>query len=188
MTGVAIRLTLLAACCGLLVSVAYSTTDAAIRKNRADHAARQLLSVVGRTDRTVIAMHDDLYQLRDPAGEVRGFIFAVTTDEGYNGRIDLWLATDLDGKVLGVRVKDHRETPGLGDKIDREVSDWILSFNGHSLAEPAQAWNVKRDGGEFDQFTGATITPRAVIHAVRDGLAKFGAQRDSWLAEARREP
>jgi len=188
MTGVAVRLTLLAACCGLLVSAADSTTDATIRENRAEHAARQLLSVVGRTDREVVAMHDDLYQLRDSAGVVRGFVFAVTTDKGYNGRIDLWLAADLDGQVLGVRVRDHRETPGLGDKIDREVSDWILSFDGHSAAEPARAWNVKRDGGEFDQFTGATITPRAVIHAVRDGLARFGIQRDSWLAEARREP
>ena len=82
--------------------------------------------------------------------------------------LNLLTGIDAGGTVLGVRVVSHRETPGLGDPIELEKSDWILGFTGRSLLEPRNSgWAVKRDGGEFDQFTGATITPRAVVQAVK---------------------
>jgi len=91
--------------------------------------------------------------------------------DGYNGRIDLLLGIAADGRVAGVRVTSHRETPGLGDAIEADKSDWVLAFDGASLERPAPSgWTVRRDGGAFDQFTGATITPRAIVKAVRKTL------------------
>lgn len=86
--------------------------------------------------------------------------------EGYSGAIHLLIGADFHGKVFGVRVTEHHETPGLGDKIDLRVSDWITRFTGRTVqgADDRQ-WAVKKDGGEYDQFTGATITPRAVVNA-----------------------
>lgn len=99
---------------------------------------------------------------------------------GYAGPIDLVMGVDLQGRVLGVRVTRHTETPGLGDKIEVAKDDWIRDFEGKSLGSPpAERWQVKKDGGAFDQFAGATITPRAVVKAVREGLAFFTAHRDA---------
>ncbi len=93
------------------------------------------------------------------------------------------MGVDRDGKILGVRVIKHAETPGLGDKLELSRSDWILSFNGRSLTDPdAAGWAVKKEGGIFDQFTGATITPRSVIKSVKEGLDFFVAHRDELLA------
>ncbi|SFX10122.1 electron transport complex subunit RsxG [Marinospirillum alkaliphilum] len=104
-------------------------------------------------------------------GQPAMVLLPVVAPDGYTGRIELLVALRLDGQVQGVRVIEHRETPGLGDKIEAAKSDWIFSFNGRSLNNPDIAgWTVRRDGGEFDQFTGATITPRAVVHAVRRSL------------------
>ncbi|MCB1647429.1 MAG: RnfABCDGE type electron transport complex subunit G, partial [Pseudomonadales bacterium] len=98
---------------------------------------------------------------------------------GYNGLIQLIMAVDLQGRVLGVRVTRHQETPGLGDKIEPQLSDWIHRFEGRSLEDPEVAgWTVRKNGGDFDQFTGATITPRAVVHAVRDRLLALQKQAD----------
>jgi electron transport complex protein RnfG len=100
--------------------------------------------------------------------------------DGYNGRIDLLLGIEADGRVAGVRVTSHRETPGLGDAIEADKSDWVLAFDGASLERPASSgWTVRRDGGAFDQFTGATITPRAVVKAVRRALEYHEANSDS---------
>ncbi|CDL84292.1 electron transport complex subunit RsxG [Xenorhabdus cabanillasii] len=91
-----------------------------------------------------------------------------TAPDGYSGAIQLLVGTDFSGKVLGVRVTEHHETPGLGDKIDTRISDWIYAFSGKKIASNNDThWAVKKDGGEFDQFTGATITPRAVVNAVK---------------------
>ena len=96
--------------------------------------------------------------------------------DGYNGSIRLLVAINLDSTLAGVRVVQHRETPGLGDAIDAQRSDWILGFDGKSLTTPPRKdWKVKRDGGDFDQFTGATITPRAVVKAVKKALLYFQA-------------
>ncbi|NVK55962.1 MAG: electron transport complex subunit RsxG [Alteromonadaceae bacterium] len=95
-----------------------------------------------------------------------------TAPDGYSGNIDLILGVSSGGEVLGVRVLEHAETPGLGDKIEMGVSDWMLSFNGKTYSEEdAKQWKVKKDGGQFDQFTGATITPRAVVNSVARALA-----------------
>ncbi|MDP2608320.1 MULTISPECIES: electron transport complex subunit RsxG [unclassified Oceanobacter] len=90
---------------------------------------------------------------------------------GWGGIIDMIMATTPDGELLGVRIISHKETPGLADKIERPKSDWITGFDGASLANtPEQQWAVQKDGGRFDQFTGATITPRAVVKGVHQGL------------------
>lgn len=105
-------------------------------------------------------------------GRVIAVIIPTTAPDGYSGEIEMIVGVNQDGSVAGVRVLTHKETPGLGDKIDLKKSNWILDFNGRSLVDPAKAgWTVKKDGGEFDQFTGATITPRAVINQVYQVLA-----------------
>jgi len=108
---------------------------------------------------------------------------------GYSGEIVMVLGIAPDGKLLGVRVVSHSETPGLGDKLELAKSDWILSFNGRSLSDPQPGrWAVKKDGGEFDQWTGATITPRAVVKAVKQGLEFFAAHQGELLATNSSDP
>lgn len=102
------------------------------------------------------------------------YIFPATAPDGYTTAIQLLVGVKQDGTVAGVRIVDHKETPGLGDKVELKKSDWVLSFNGKSLTNPdIEKWKVKKDGGEFDSFTGATITPRAVINAVKQTLVMF---------------
>lgn len=101
-------------------------------------------------------------------------VFSSIAPSGYNGSIYLLVGVNADGTLAGVRVVKHRETPGLGDVVSITHSDWILGFNGRSLSNPNdRGWKVKRDGGIFDQFTGATITPRAVVKAVHNALLYF---------------
>lgn len=95
----------------------------------------------------------------------------TTAPDGYSGNIRLVVGVTTELTVLGVRAVEHKETPGLGDKIELAISDWILSFTGKTFnANEQSAWQVEKDGGEFDQFTGATITPRAVVDQVRRTL------------------
>jgi len=104
--------------------------------------------------------------------------------DGYSGNIFLLIAIRYDGSLLGVRVSKHKETPGLGDAIDIERSDWVLDFNNKSLSNPIEkSWRVEKDGGEFDQFTGATITPRAIVKAVHRTLQYYQQHRDSLFAD-----
>ncbi len=103
--------------------------------------------------------------------EIIGFAYPVTAQGGYSGPIELVMGVSAQGEVLGVRVLAHAETPGLGDKIDVQKDDWILGFNGLSFANLVpEKWAVKKDDGVFDQFSGATITPRAVVAGVKQGL------------------
>ncbi len=105
--------------------------------------------------------------------EVTGVAYRVS-GPGYSGTIELILGVDPQGRVLGARVLSHTETPGLGDKIELAKDDWILAFDGLSLGDPPpERWAVKKDGGDFDQFSGATITPRAVVGALKRGLEFF---------------
>lgn len=114
-------------------------------------------------------------------GQPAGAIVPTVAPEGYGGAIQLLVGIHYDGSVSGVRiVPPHLETPGLGDAIDAAKSDWVLSFNGRSLQDPkADLWKVKKDGGTFDQFTGATITPRAVVKAVKETLHFYHEKRDA---------
>jgi electron transport complex protein RnfG len=115
-------------------------------------------------------------------GRVQAAAFEVV-GRGYAGDIVLLIGVDRDGRVLGVRVLRHRETPGLGDKIEIGRHPWIDSFRGRTLERGG--WAVRKDGGEFDAFAGATITPRAVVRAVHEGLQWFAAQRAVILGETR---
>jgi len=116
--------------------------------------------------------------------EVTGVAYPLST-QGYGGTIDLILGLNANGEILGARVLAHAETPGLGDKIDVRRNDWIRGFDGLSLGNPAaERWAVKKDGGDFDQFSGATITPRAVVGAIKEGLEIFLEYRDTLLASA----
>lgn len=111
-------------------------------------------------------------------GEPRAVVLKFNAVNGYNGNITLLAGINLNGSLRGVRIISHKETPGLGDAIEIEKSDWVLDFSGKSLNKPnPDRWAVKSDGGEFDQFTGATITPRAVVDAVRLSLEYFEANR-----------
>ena len=113
--------------------------------------------------------------------KVTAVIFEVS-ENGYSGEIRSILAVDPDGVLLGVRILAHTETPGLGDKIEVEKDDWVLGFDGLSLRNPPrQSWLVKKDGGQFDQFTGATITPRAVVKSIRAGLEFFEMKKHELL-------
>ncbi len=103
-------------------------------------------------------------------GDVSSIVFEMET-EGYGGTMKLLLSLNTSGEIIGLRVLSHKETPGLADKLEISKSDWITVFNGLSLQNlPREKWAVKKDGGDFDQFTGATITPRAVVGRVLNGL------------------
>ncbi|MEZ8350304.1 MULTISPECIES: electron transport complex subunit RsxG [Vibrio] len=110
-------------------------------------------------------------------------IEAIAPD-GYNGAIKVIVGMKIDGTILGTRVLSHRETPGLGDKIDLRVSDWILSFAGKQVTESnLDRWKVRKDGGDFDQFTGATITPRAVVKSVKQAVQYVNQNNQALLAQ-----
>lgn len=116
---------------------------------------------------------------------LRGQLSAVAFEisrPGYSGIIKLIMGLDRDGNILGVRVLQHRETPGLGDKMELGKSKWILVFNQLSLGNPpSDQWHVKKDNGRFDQFTGATITPRAIVRAIHEGLEFYSAKREQII-------
>ncbi|TCP61719.1 electron transport complex protein RnfG [Rhodovulum bhavnagarense] len=114
-------------------------------------------------------------------GAVTGVAF-VLTGYGYSGAIRVLMGIAPDGRLLGVRVLSHTETPGLGDKIEIAKNDWVTDFTGRSLTDPTpDGWKVKKDGGVFDQFSGATITPRAVVGTVHRGLSLFGRHRATLI-------
>jgi len=116
-------------------------------------------------------------------GKAIAVILPAIAPNGYTGKIHSIVGVFANGSVAGVRVLQHRETPGLGDKVELKKSPWVLDYNGKSLGDPGTlGWQVKKDGGEFDQFTGATITPRAVVKSVHAALQYFNDNRDTLLA------
>ncbi|HDY84624.1 hypothetical protein LCGC14_0905000 [marine sediment metagenome] len=119
-------------------------------------------------------------------GEPVAAVFTSVAPNGYSGSIKMLVGVYYDGTLAGVRVINHKETPGLGDKIDVKKTNWILVFKGLSLENPDDSqWAVKKDGGQFDQFTGATITPRAVVTAVKKSLQFFEQNRDELFKETK---
>jgi electron transport complex protein RnfG len=134
---------------------------------------------------------DDLLGTRQPSAmwvarrgsEATAVALEAIAPDGYSGNIYLLVGIGVDGRVTGVRVTAHRETPGLGDYIDRAKSPWIEQFTGKSLAEPPlRHWRVAKDGGRFDARAGATVTPRAVVKAVKDALEYYSRRRTVLLA------
>jgi electron transport complex protein RnfG len=136
---------------------------------------------------------DDLLGTRQPSalwvarrgGVFSGVVLEAVAPDGYSGDIALLIGIDADGTVTGVRVTAHRETPGLGDYVDRAKSAWIDQFAGKSLTNPEpRRWRVAKDGGAFDTRAGATVTPRAVVKAVKSALDYFTRQRAGYVAPA----
>lgn len=183
-----------------LVAVTYEATAERITANHREALLKRLDTLVppGRYDNDMV---NDTVQISDPAladrkrpvtvyrarrsGRPEAAVFSVVAPDGYNGSIFLLVAIQYDGTLLGVRVVSHRETPGLGDAIEERKSRWIRGFDGRSLTNPDEhGWRVKRDGGVFDQFTGATVTPRAVVKAVYRTLKYFSRHRDEIFALA----
>lgn len=169
-----------------LVAVTHTITDQRIAENQRQAMLTKLKAIVpaGRmsndplADRIEVSDQDllgapvtEVYRVRD-AGDPVALILKPIVPDGYAGPIKLLVSVLPDGTLGGVRVIEHHETPGLGDKIEERKDDWIIEqFNGRSLAQPPlEEWTVKRDGGAFDQFTGATITPRSIVHAVKNTL------------------
>ncbi len=117
-------------------------------------------------------------------GEIVALIVPAVAPDGYSGDIEMIVGVNRDGSLAGVRVIKHKETPGLGDKIDLKKHKWILDFNGKSLTFPVvEEWKVKKDGGEFDQFAGATITPRAVVGQVKRVLEFVAANQEGLFSD-----
>ncbi len=116
-------------------------------------------------------------------GQDSALAIESTAPNGYSGKINLIIGINKESIVTGVRVLKHKETPGLGDKIETRISDWITRFTGLTLTdENTDKWKVKKDGGQFDQFTGATITPRAVVGAVKNTLIYFEQNKKALFA------
>jgi len=112
-------------------------------------------------------------------GAPAAVVFTAVASDGYGGNIKLLIGINVDGTISGVRVISHKETPGLGDKIEIDRSPWITKFSGRSLRDPeTEDWAVKKDGGTFDQFSGATITPRAVVSAIKRALQYYEIHRN----------
>ncbi|MEZ9871296.1 electron transport complex subunit RsxG [Vibrio sp. 10N.261.51.C6] len=117
-------------------------------------------------------------------GEPSAIAIEAIAPDGYNGAIKVIVGMKTDGTILGTRVLSHQETPGLGDKIDLRVSDWILSFAGKQVTDSnLDRWKVRKDGGDFDQFTGATITPRAVVKSVKQAVQYVNQNNQALLAQ-----
>jgi Na+-translocating ferredoxin:NAD+ oxidoreductase subunit G len=199
------RLAAFAVLAAIILTAVYATTEARIADQR-QVAERQVLNMIfpaNRHDNDLISdsyMLDiennefsnlELLGLRENSSayiarnnmQIIGLILPVVARDGYNGDINLLIGINADGAVTGLRVTAHRETPGLGDLIDLRISDWILSFNNRSLNNPElSGWTVRKNGGDFDQFTGATITPRAVTVATAKALRFFEENKSMLLS------
>lgn len=189
-------LALFAVCTTLLIASTYLLTREGIAEQKRQAEEKALLQIIPRElhdnsmldDTIVVGPEANGLGLRQSrqiyiarrAGSVVAAIVPVVAPDGYTGEIELIVGVNRDGSIAGVRTLSHRETPGLGDQVDLKKSDWILGFNGRSLENPqAAGWAVKKDKGVFDQFTGATITPRAVVAATLRALQFVEANRQA---------
>jgi electron transport complex protein RnfG len=168
-----------------LVAITHELTDERIAANEREAMLRKVAAIIP-TERMDNDPLQDLIEVSDPdllgsettrvyrvrgKGEPVAVVLNPIVPDGYAGPMKMLVSVLADGTLGGVRVLSHRETPGLGDKIEIAKSDWVLDFGGKSLGNPPEEkWKVKRDGGAFDQFTGATITPRAIVGTVKKTL------------------
>ncbi len=199
------RLVIFAVLAGLVLSIVFALSEARItdQKLNAERRALGIIFPPDQHDNDLISdsfiididSHDfnnlELLGLREKSNayiarnnmQVSGLILPLVARDGYNGDIHLLMGITIEGSITGLRVTAHRETPGLGDLIDLRISDWILSFNNRSLTNPeVSGWTVRKNGGNFDQFTGATITPRAVTVATAKALEFFENNKSRLLA------
>jgi electron transport complex protein RnfG len=178
-----------------LVAMTHELADARIAENQRQAMMAKLAAIVPAermtndplADRILVEEPDllgaptvEVYRVRND-GEPVALILQPVVPDGYAGPIRLLVSVLRDGSLGGVRVIEHYETPGLGDKIDERKDDWIIEqFTDKSLGNPpVEQWQVKRDGGVFDQFTGATITPRSIVHAVKNTLLYVQQHREA---------
>jgi len=182
------------AVCAALVAITYSLTSERIAANEQAWLEKSLepalagLTFEGSVSESMLVVRaphdlpgpDDVIIYRVYAdNQPVAALFAVTARDGYAGAIRVLVGLRYDGTITGIRILEHRETPGLGDKIVSSRSDWVYQFEGRSLGHPGlKEWSIKRDGGKFDQLTGASVTPRAVIKVTRETLIYFDAHRD----------
>ncbi len=194
-----VTLAVIAAICTALVAFTYRQTKSRIEANEQALLERSLQPALsglfydsGVTESKIIVPppHDlpgtepaiiyRVYAQQEPVAA----LFVVTAREGYAGPIRILVGADTEGLVTGVHVLEHRETPGLGDRVESTKSDWVEQFDGRSLLDPAPSeWALKRDGGQFDQLTGASVTPRAIIKAIKNTLVYYDAHRDELFAD-----
>lgn len=182
-------LAIFAAVCVGLIAITYYITRDTIAGEMEAALARTLNQLVEQKEYNNDVYHDctlitdassldskkplKAYRMRKN-GQPVAVVMESVAPNGYSGKIAMVVGIYQDGTIAGVRVTDHKETPGLGDKVDAKKSDWILNFEGKSLGNPTiKEWTVSKDGGQFDAFTGATITPRAVIQQVAKTLVFF---------------
>jgi electron transport complex protein RnfG len=192
-------LAVLAAICTALVAITHSTTAPRIAANAQAYLEQSLQPVLagleydGKLSESVLVIaspHDlpgtgpvTVYRVYADGAPVAA-LFIVTAKDGFTGPIKLLVGIDASGAVSGVRVLEHRETPGLGDLIEASKSDWIEQFRKRSLTDPERnLWAIKRDGGVYDQLTGASITPRSVIKAIKQTLLYFEENREQVFAD-----
>lgn len=189
---------------GGTIAVTQALTEERITEQAARAEARALFEIIPESDHNNDLLKDtlalpasDLLATDGPVtawvarkdGQPVGMIMPAMAPDGYSGAIKLLVGIDLEGTILGVRVISHKETPGLGDRIETRKSNWVNNFKGLSLGKPApQQWNVKKNGGVFDQFTGATITPRAVVKAVKRSLLYFRKNQHIIQDQLRKTP
>lgn len=198
----ALKLGIFAVFAALVLGSTYSITADRIAASQLAVEQQAMLDVVellddksvDLTDRLVIPESyaemlnldpsQSIQTVRDSGANPIAFIVPAVAPDGYSGAIRLLVGINLGGAITGVRAIEHRETPGLGDKVDIKKSDWIQSFVGKSLGNPLDGWAVKKDGGEFDAFTGATITPRAVVSQVERALQFYDQYSVELLKQA----
>jgi electron transport complex protein RnfG len=176
-----------------LLFVGNQMTRDAVARAEHDDLQRSLQEVLppGYADNALLADAVDIAQADGAPvtvyrarrnGEVKGAVFRMAA-RGYAGDVVVLIGVDTAGTLLAARVIKHQETPGLGDKIDVAKTRWIDGFAGKSLASPPpERWAVRKDGGVFDQFAGATITPRAVVKAVKQGLEFYAGHREEIVS------
>jgi electron transport complex protein RnfG len=186
-------ITVIGSLCLVCLSLAMQLTQARIARNERAWFNAQINVLIPAelhdndllSDRTLVSAPAELgtrnqvavYRARLQGVPTAAIINSVAAD-GYNGPIELLVAISYDGVLLGVRVLNHHETPNMGDVFAQPGDTWLAKFRNKSLNNPtAPGWNVRKDGGEFEQFTSATITPRAIIHAVQQTLDYYQRNR-----------
>ncbi len=194
-----ITLAVIAAICTSIVALTYQLTEERIAANEQAWLERSLQPALsglsfdsGVTESKIIVSppHDlpgteaaIIYRVYAEGAPVAA-LFVVSARDGYAGPIRILIGIDIERIVTGIQVLEHRETPGLGDRVESTKSDWVKQFDGHSLINPEpEGWAIKRDGGQFDQLTGASVTPRAIIKAIKETLLYFDARKDEIFAE-----